>query len=132
MNRRNELEVRTMKRMILFIGITAAALGLSDPQPARAHGIHNPAPQATQHSTKPGVIHKSHYRRHHHWRFQRWGYRHPRYHRPRFYRPRYHRPWPHRYAPRGYWYGGYYYPPIRAAFSLRYSGYRHQLYKKRH
>lgn len=119
-----------MKRMILFIVITAAALGLSDPRPARAHGIHNPAPQATKQITKSGVIHKSHYRRHRHWRhnhrrFHRWGYRHPRYHRPRFYRPRYHRPWPHRYAPRGYWYGGYYYPPIRAGFSFQYNEYRH-------
>ncbi len=124
-----------MKRMILVIGITAAALGLSAAQPAQAHETYKHAPYATKHIAKHGV--KSDYRRHRHWRhnhrrFQRWNYRHPRYHRPRFYRPRYHRPWSHRYAPRGYWYGGYYYPPIRAAFSLRYSGYRHQHYKKRH
>ena len=119
-----------MKRMILLIAITAAALGISDPQPARAHESYKHAPQATQQITKHGVIQKSHYRRHQrprlrqwrhrHPRFRNWGYRHPRFHRPRYYRPR------HRgYAPRGYWYGGYYYPPVGAVFSLRYNGYRH-------
>lgn len=114
-----------MKRMILLIGITAAALGVSDPQPARAYESYKPAPHAAKHVikhvTRQGAIHKPHYRRPHHRRFQRWGYRHPRYHRPRYYRPR------HRgYAPGGYWYGGYYYPPFRGTFSLWYNGYRHR------
>ena len=118
-----------MKRMILVIGITAAALGLSAAQPAQAHELYKHAPYASKHVTKQAV--KSDYRRLRQWRqqqrrFHRWGYRHPRYHRPRFYRPRYHRPRPHRYVPRGYWYGGYYYPPVRATFSLRYNGYPHR------
>ncbi len=114
-----------MKRMILLIGITAAALGLSAAaQPAQAHELYKHAPYASKHVTKQAV--KSDHRqlrqwRHQQRRFRRWNYRHPRYHRPRFYRPR-----PHRYVPRGYWYGGYYSPPVRATFSLRYNGYPHR------
>ncbi len=113
-----------MKRMILLIGITAAALGLSAAaQPAQAHELYKHAPYASKHVTKQAV--KSDHRqlrqwRHQQRRFRRWNYRHPRFHRPRYYRPR------HRgYAPRGYRYGGYYYPPVGAVFSLRYNGYRH-------